>query len=190
MHSIVPIHHELTSARMIFFTVLLGQGRIWITQRGLIRARVSGEENEFYACLRLQELSHLSHLWERAGPHSCSYMAGGASQESQHNMRSTPVTTIFYTKWNDTKSQLLPVRNRTCILLSLKPVPELIDPVFAKTSPKSSFSVMKNERFRLVFAKTVYYFGHRSSKVFDIVWLKIIRVIFLTVVAKHFSLVP
>jgi hypothetical protein len=35
-----------------------------------------------------------------------------------------------------------------------EPVPEFIDPVFAKTSPKCSFSVIENERFGLVFAKT------------------------------------
>jgi hypothetical protein len=34
------------------------------------------------------------------------------------------------------------------------PVPEFIDPVFAKTSPKCSFSLIENERFGLVFAKT------------------------------------
>jgi hypothetical protein len=34
-------------------------------------------------------------------------------------------------------------------------VPEFIDPVFTKTSPKRSFSVIQNERFGLVFAKTV-----------------------------------
>ncbi len=34
------------------------------------------------------------------------------------------------------------------------PVPEFINPVFAKTSPKRSFSVIQNERFGLVFAKT------------------------------------
>jgi hypothetical protein len=33
-------------------------------------------------------------------------------------------------------------------------VPEYIDPVFVKTSPKRSFSVIENERFGLVFAKT------------------------------------
>ncbi len=38
--------------------------------------------------------------------------------------------------------------------LLLCPVPEFIDPVFAKTSPKRSFSVRENERFGLVFAKT------------------------------------
>ncbi len=32
-------------------------------------------------------------------------------------------------------------------------MPEFIDPVFAKTSPKCSFLVIENERFRLVFAK-------------------------------------
>jgi hypothetical protein len=33
-------------------------------------------------------------------------------------------------------------------------MPEFIDPVFAKTSPKRSFSVIENERFGLGFAKT------------------------------------
>ena len=33
-------------------------------------------------------------------------------------------------------------------------MPEIIDPVFAKASPKRSFSVIENERFGLVFAKT------------------------------------
>ncbi len=33
-------------------------------------------------------------------------------------------------------------------------VPEFIDPVFAKTSPKRSFWVIENEGFGLVFAKT------------------------------------
>jgi hypothetical protein len=36
----------------------------------------------------------------------------------------------------------------------LLPVPEFIDPVFVKTSPKRSFSVIQNERFGLVFVKT------------------------------------
>ncbi len=41
-------------------------------------------------------------------------------------------------------------------------VPEIINPVFAKTSPKRSFSVTEYERFGLVFTKTrVYKFGHR-----------------------------
>ncbi len=34
------------------------------------------------------------------------------------------------------------------------PVPEFIAPVFAKTSPKRSFSMSENERFGLVFAKS------------------------------------
>ncbi len=33
-------------------------------------------------------------------------------------------------------------------------MPEFIDPVFVKTSPKRWFSMTKNERFRLVFVKT------------------------------------
>jgi hypothetical protein len=41
-------------------------------------------------------------------------------------------------------------------------VPEIIDPVFAKTSPKRSFPMTEYERFWLVFTKTrVYKFGHR-----------------------------
>jgi hypothetical protein len=40
-------------------------------------------------------------------------------------------------------------------------VPEIIDPVFAKTSPKRSFSITEYEHFGLVFTKTrVYKFGH------------------------------
>jgi hypothetical protein len=40
-------------------------------------------------------------------------------------------------------------------------VPEIIDQVFAKTSPKRSFSMTEYERFGLVFTKTrVYKFGH------------------------------
>jgi hypothetical protein len=35
-----------------------------------------------------------------------------------------------------------------------RPVPEIIDPVFAKTSPKRSFCMTENERFGLVFVKT------------------------------------
>ncbi len=33
-------------------------------------------------------------------------------------------------------------------------MPEFTNPVFAKTSPKRSFSIIENERFGLVFAKT------------------------------------
>jgi len=33
-------------------------------------------------------------------------------------------------------------------------VPEFIGPIFAETSPKRTFSIMENERFGLVFAKT------------------------------------
>ncbi len=44
------------------------------------------------------------------------------------------------------------------------PVPEIIDPVFAKTSPKRSFSMTEYERFGLVFTKTrVYKFGTCSN---------------------------
>ncbi len=40
-------------------------------------------------------------------------------------------------------------------------MPEIIDPVFAKTSPKRSVSMTEYERFGLVFTKTwVYKFGH------------------------------
>jgi hypothetical protein len=38
--------------------------------------------------------------------------------------------------------------------LGSNPVPEIIDPVFAKTSPKRSFCMTENERFGLVFVKT------------------------------------
>ncbi len=38
--------------------------------------------------------------------------------------------------------------------LSRRPVPEIIDPVFTKPSPKRSFCMTENERFGLVFTKT------------------------------------
>ncbi len=41
-----------------------------------------------------------------------------------------------------------------CPSILVIPVPEFIDPVFPKTSPKRSFSVIHNERIELVFAKT------------------------------------
>jgi hypothetical protein len=42
------------------------------------------------------------------------------------------------------------------------PVPEIIDPVFAKTSQNARFLLSEYERFGLVFTKTrVYKFGHR-----------------------------
>jgi hypothetical protein len=45
--------------------------------------------------------------------------------------------------------------------LHCSPGPEIIDPVFTKTSPKRSFSMTEYERFGLVFTKTrVYKFGH------------------------------
>jgi hypothetical protein len=43
-------------------------------------------------------------------------------------------------------------------------VPEIIDTVIAKTSPKRSFSMTEYERFGLVFTKTrVYKFGQHES---------------------------
>jgi hypothetical protein len=39
-------------------------------------------------------------------------------------------------------------------MLQVTTVPEFTDPVFAKTSPKCSFSVIEIERFGLVFTKT------------------------------------
>jgi hypothetical protein len=39
-------------------------------------------------------------------------------------------------------------------VLSFTPVPEIIDPVFAKTSQNARFLLSENERFGLVFVKT------------------------------------
>jgi hypothetical protein len=45
-------------------------------------------------------------------------------------------------------------------------VPEIIDLVLAKTSPKRWFSMTEYERFGLVFTKTrVYKFGHSTTVV-------------------------
>ncbi len=40
------------------------------------------------------------------------------------------------------------------VRFSARAVPEFIDPVFAKTSPKRSFRMTENERIGLVFVKT------------------------------------
>jgi hypothetical protein len=48
----------------------------------------------------------------------------------------------------------LPPPLASVLLTGDTPVPEFIDPVFPKTGPKRSFSVIQNERFGLVFAKT------------------------------------
>jgi hypothetical protein len=46
-------------------------------------------------------------------------------------------------------------------MLGSNPVPEIIDPVFAKTSQNARFLLSEYERFGLVFTKTrVYKFGH------------------------------
>jgi hypothetical protein len=48
------------------------------------------------------------------------------------------------------------------ISIYLPPVPEIIDPVFAKTSQNARFLLSEYERFGLVFTKTrVYKFRHR-----------------------------
>ncbi len=45
-------------------------------------------------------------------------------------------------------------------------VPEIIDPVFAKTSQNARFLLSEYERFGLVFTKTgVYKFGQRSVSI-------------------------
>ncbi len=49
-------------------------------------------------------------------------------------------------------SPLIPVAN--LLPVSTTPVPEFIDPVFTKTSPKRSFSLNRKRAFWLVFAKT------------------------------------
>ena len=42
-------------------------------------------------------------------------------------------------------------------------VPEFIDPVFVKTSPKRLFSITENDRFGLVFVKTRSKYGDGHS---------------------------
>jgi hypothetical protein len=45
-------------------------------------------------------------------------------------------------------------RNLRFFYVDVSPVTEFIDPVFAKTSPKRSFSMIDNERYEVVVAKT------------------------------------
>jgi hypothetical protein len=44
-------------------------------------------------------------------------------------------------------------------------VPEIIDLVFAKTSPKRSFCMTENERFGLVFVKTGFIYSGTGSSI-------------------------
>jgi hypothetical protein len=87
----------------------------------------------------------------------------------------TSQLTSHYVLYSMYTVQPLPLSCLSCSLSSLacsfsthvysllSPVPEIIDPVFAKTSPKRSFSITEYERFGLVFTKTrVYKFGHCS----------------------------
>jgi hypothetical protein len=59
---------------------------------------------------------------------------------------------------------------QTCYLhFTLHLGPEIIDPVFVKTSPKHSFSITEYERLGLVFTNTrVYKFGHRTLEYMDV----------------------
>jgi hypothetical protein len=43
------------------------------------------------------------------------------------------------------------------------PVPEFTDPVFVKTSPKRSFSIIVYERFGLDMARAMFYPGNPSG---------------------------
>ncbi len=43
---------------------------------------------------------------------------------------------------------------KRCFSQTQAAVPKIMDPVFAKTSPKRSFCMTENERFGLVFGKT------------------------------------
>jgi hypothetical protein len=43
---------------------------------------------------------------------------------------------------------------KSLTLYPSRSVPEIMDPVFEKTSPKRSFCMTENERFGLVFTKT------------------------------------
>ncbi len=73
---------------------------------------------------------------------------------------------VFPVPSRDVTYQTLPGREK---FNNSRPVPEIKDPVFAKTSPKRSFSITKYERFGFVFTKTrVYKFGHRESLLSDI----------------------
>ncbi len=47
-----------------------------------------------------------------------------------------------------------PRPHSTTLSILFTPLPEIIDPVFAKTSPKRSFCMTENERIGLVFVKT------------------------------------
>ncbi len=81
------------------------------------------------------------------------------------------------------------------LLNFLVPVPEIIDPVFKKTSSKRSFLKTEYERFGLVFTKTrVYKFGHRCfyadfcGVISQILWNLLTGISFITI--QHINMFP
>ncbi len=86
-----------------------------------------------------------------------------ARRRSNHSARS--YTEVYQLCCEITNFLTLQIEMPTYKLLPspVTPVPESIDPVFAKTSLKRLFSMTEYEHFGLVFTKTrVYKFGHRT----------------------------
>jgi hypothetical protein len=75
-----------------------------------------------------------------------------------------PITHGTHNAWMSHRQSWVKIGALWLTTTSLLPVPEIIDPVFAKTSQNARFLLSEYERFGLVFTKTrVYKFGHRSQ---------------------------
>jgi hypothetical protein len=61
---------------------------------------------------------------------------------------------MFYVNLLLFKAKIIKVIRKFYQLYVQRPVPEIIDPVFAKTSQNARFLLSENERFGLVFVKT------------------------------------
>ncbi len=76
-------------------------------------------------------------------------------------------TTIHFT-FDFESTGLIPFASLRSSKVLEQPVPEFIDPVFTKTSPKLSISVIQNERFWLVFVKTGFIISGTERFRFDL----------------------
>jgi hypothetical protein len=78
-----------------------------------------------------------------------------ANLHVQCRIQKSVFRTLYFSRNRTTeKNEVFKFRRQSYLMLGKNSAPKIIDPVFAKTSPKRSFCITENERFGLVFVKT------------------------------------